>query len=128
MSCETTRSVIVGVAGLVGAAGVALAAVAAHRVADPTLVTAANFLIFHATAAMAFIAVSRGFHRSCLMLVAAGLALAGVMLFSGSIASTVFRGVPLFPMSAPIGGSTLIAAWALSGLAGFLELFGKRGG
>lgn len=128
MSCETTRGVMVGIAGLLGAAGVALAAVAAHRVADPTLVTAANFLIFHATAAMAFVGVSRGMTRACVMLAAAGLALGGAALFSGSIASTVFLGQPLFPMSAPIGGSTLIGAWAIAGIAGFLELFGKRAG
>lgn len=125
MTCERTRAVLAGAAGLMGALGVALAAVAAHRVENPSLVTAANFLIFHATAAVAVLALAKTVERGCLMLWAAGLMVGGGALFSGSIASTVFRGEALFPMSAPIGGSTLIGAWALFGIAAFLNAFHK---
>ena len=45
-------ALIVG-AGLIGAAGVALAAVAAHKIDSPALVTASSMLMIHAAAVVA---------------------------------------------------------------------------
>jgi uncharacterized membrane protein YgdD (TMEM256/DUF423 family) len=68
-------------AGLMGAAGVALAAAAAHQSSD-NLETAARFLLLHAPALLAIGLFGRG-----LMLRTGGsVLLAGVLLFSGDLA------------------------------------------
>ncbi|MDX2309578.1 MAG: DUF423 domain-containing protein [Hyphomicrobium sp.] len=109
-------------AGLIGAAGVVLASVAAHRVPDPALVTAANFLMLHATAVLALSAWSAqsrgapGWWR-----VAARLILLGVALFSGAIAAEKVGGFRLFPMAAPIGGMTLILGWIMVSVAAVVD-------
>lgn len=111
----------VGVAGLLGAAGVALAAVAAHRVADPSLTTAALFLILHGAAVIALSAVAGGSPLPSGFLVAASLMLFGVALFSGDVTSRVLLGDRLFPMAAPTGGSLLILAWLVAGASGIIS-------
>lgn len=104
----------VGLGSLLGAAGVALAAVAAHRTSDPTLATAAIFLILHAGAAIALTALSAASHWPSAVLASATLMLLAVMLFSGDVVSRVLLGDRLFPMAAPTGGSLLILAWLIS--------------
>ena len=47
-------------------------------------------------------------------LLAALVLLAGVTLFSGDIAARTLWGVRLFPMAAPIGGSTMIIGWLVA--------------
>lgn len=106
----------VGVAGLIGAAGVALAAVAAHRVADPSLATAALFLILHAGAAVALSAFAGGVPWPSALLGAASLMLFAAALFSGDVAARVLAEGRLFPMAAPLGGSLLILAWLAAGV------------
>lgn len=108
----------VGVAGLVGAAGVALAAVAAHRVADPSLATAALFLILHAGAAVALSAFAGASPWPGAVLAAASVMLFAVTLFSGDVAARVLAEGRLFPMAAPTGGSLLILAWLVAGVVG----------
>jgi uncharacterized membrane protein YgdD (TMEM256/DUF423 family) len=114
----------VGLAGVLGAAGVALAAVAAHRVAEPSLTTAALFLILHAAAAIALSAVAGGSPLPTGFLFSASLMVFAVTLFSGDVASRVLLGDRLFAMAAPIGGSLLILAWltaSVSGIVGALR-------
>lgn len=113
----------IGVAGLIGAAGVALSAVAAHRVADPSLATAAMFLIVHAAAAMALSAVASGAPLPMGFLASASLMILAVALFSGDVAARVLGSGKLFPMAAPLGGSLLILAWVLAGLTGIVSAF-----
>ena len=108
----------VGVAGLLGAAGVALSAVAAHRVADPSLTTAALFLILHGAAALALTALAGGSPWPTAVLAAASLMLFAVTLFSGDVTARVLLGGRLFPMAAPLGGSLLILSWLVAGLSG----------
>ena len=55
---ERARAALQVWAGLAGAAGVALAAVAAHRIESPALVSASTMLILHAGAAIALLAAS----------------------------------------------------------------------
>jgi uncharacterized membrane protein YgdD (TMEM256/DUF423 family) len=113
---------VAAAAGLVGAAGVALAAVAAHKVTEPALVTAANFLIIHAVAVLAVTGwalrseLARGWWRT-----AACLILLGVALFAGDIAASKLAGTGLFPMAAPLGGSLTIAGWGLVSVAALVE-------
>ncbi len=101
-----------------GAAGVALAAAAAHRVPTPAMASAAQMLMVHAVAALAVSswavrsATAAGWWR-----VAARVMLLGVALFSGDIALKGFEVGSLFPMAAPIGGSLTILGWVLVAVA-----------
>lgn len=117
--------VLVVLAGLAGAGGVALGAVAAHRVQDPALATAAHMLLIHAAAALGALAVAVRSRRPMMLSIASGLMLSGAALFAGDIALRAFTGHRLFPFAAPTGGSTMIAGWLALALAG---LAGQRGG
>ncbi|KAA3449562.1 DUF423 domain-containing protein [Mesorhizobium sp. SARCC-RB16n] len=92
--------------GLVGAAGVALSAAAAHRGGAFTG-TAASFLLMHAPVflAIGLVGANRWLRIASLVL------LAGLLLFAGDLLARDFWGSRLFPMSAPIGGTLLIAGW-----------------
>lgn len=98
-------------AALTGAAGVALAAVAAHKVDSPALATAAQMLMIHATAAVAILAVAGRAALGRAGVVLAVVMLAAVNLFSGDVSVHAITGKHLFPMAAPTGGSLLIASW-----------------
>jgi uncharacterized membrane protein YgdD (TMEM256/DUF423 family) len=105
------RGLIV-VAGLMGAAGVALAAMAAHQADAARLAPASSMLLFHAPALLAAVLLGeRGLvGRVPGLLAAFGLA-AGAMLFAGDLVLRHFAGHGLFPMAAPTGGMLLIAGW-----------------
>lgn len=93
-------------AGLLGAAGVALLAAAAHAGGD-NLHTAAGFMLAHAPALLAIGLAGKG-----RVLPLAGLVmLAGVALFAGDLVLRDFAGVRLFPMAAPTGGTLTILGW-----------------
>ncbi len=98
-------------AGLTGAAGVALAAVAAHKVETPAVATAAQMLMIHATAAVAILAVTAGAGLSRAGGVIAAVMLAAVALFSADVTVHAMTGNHIFPYAAPTGGSTLIGCW-----------------
>ena len=98
--------ILVFAGGLCGAAGVALSAAAAH-LGGAFVSTAASFLLMHAPVflAVGLIGVNR-------MLRCGGFTLlVGLLLFSGDLLARDFLGSRLFPMSAPIGGTLLIAGW-----------------
>jgi uncharacterized membrane protein YgdD (TMEM256/DUF423 family) len=102
--------------GLFGAAGVGLAAVAAHLPGDATLKTAADFLLFHAAALLAITAVMRDRpHRG--LLAAGSLIGLGSILFCGDLAIRALEGARLFPMAAPTGGLLLIGGWLICAVA-----------
>lgn len=102
-------------AGLIGASGVALSAVAAHA-GGGNVATAANMLLVHAAA---FLAVgllgSRTVASSSLLL------LAGVLLFSGDLLARHYLGDRLFPFAAPLGGLGMIGGWIAIALAAFVS-------
>ena len=114
-------------AGLAGAAGVALAAAGAHGNDLSTLTPPAYFLIMQAAAALAIVAVAMRAAHPGGFLLAALVLLIGVTLFSGDIATRTLWGTRLFPMAAPIGGSTMILGWLVLSAAGIWELFAQRG-
>lgn len=104
--------IIATVAALQGAAGVALAAAAAHVDANPLLATASQFLTLHAGAGLALAALARTAPAFPRFLASAAFALqAGVTLFSADLAARVYLGGKLFPFAAPMGGSLTILAW-----------------
>jgi uncharacterized membrane protein YgdD (TMEM256/DUF423 family) len=94
------------------AIAVALAAYASHAASglpQARLQTAALFAFAHGLALVVLVprANTRGSRIGIAML------LAGVLLFSGSLAAEALSG--LHPRLAPFGGTLLIAGWALLG-------------
>jgi|CeladaMinimDraft_18_1061708.scaffolds.fasta_scaffold00001_647 uncharacterized membrane protein YgdD (TMEM256/DUF423 family) len=113
---HTLRWAIV-VAGLIGAAGVAMAAAGAHG-GDPHLLGTASTICFaHAPALLALGLAGRQVRLA--QLGAALLAL-GTALFAGDLTMRAFFGERLFPMAAPIGGSTTIIAWLVIAIGALL--------
>lgn len=100
------------IAALQGAAGVTLAAAAAHVDASPLLATASHFLMLHAAAGLALAALLNAAPPFPRILTSAAFALqAGVSLFSADLAARVFLGGKLFAFAAPMGGGLTILAW-----------------
>ena len=111
------QRIFVAIGGLMGAAGVALSAAAAHRAGEPNLGVAANFLMLHAPV---FLAVGLNSSGKFLRL-AASVLLLGVILFAGDLLSRVFLGDRLFPFAAPSGGMLMIAGWLLIAGSAFMK-------
>jgi uncharacterized membrane protein YgdD (TMEM256/DUF423 family) len=106
-----TRILII-LAGLMGAAGVALAAASAHLGHENGLQAASSMLLFHAPTVLAVTAlIDRGLvHGKTGHLAALGFVIAAT-LFAGDLSMRQFAGHRLFPFAAPIGGTLLIASW-----------------
>jgi uncharacterized membrane protein YgdD (TMEM256/DUF423 family) len=66
--------------------------------------------------------------RGMWFLGAAGLFLAGSVLFGGDLSVRALAGARLFPMAAPIGGTLLIFGWALVTLAALIVMRQFRDG
>ncbi|MCZ8548084.1 DUF423 domain-containing protein [Mesorhizobium qingshengii] len=98
--------ILILAAGLCGAAGVALSAAAAH-LGGAFVSTAASFLLMHAPVFLAtgLLGANRILRVGSLVL------LVGLLLFCGDLLARDFLGSRLFPLSAPIGGTLLIAGW-----------------
>jgi uncharacterized membrane protein YgdD (TMEM256/DUF423 family) len=97
-----------------GAAGVAAAAGAAHGGGGGPLAAASLLLLVHAPAILALGSVAG--HTPLGLVAMAGMA-AGPLLFSADMAMRTWQSSALFPMAAPIGGTTTILAWLLAALA-----------
>ncbi|MCU0955351.1 MAG: DUF423 domain-containing protein [Hyphomicrobium sp.] len=109
-------------AGLMGAAGVGLAAIAAHRLPTPALASAAQMLMVHAVAVLAVSAWAvRSVHAAGWWRVAARVMLLGVALFAGDVALRAFEAGQLFAKAAPIGGSLTILSWLLVAVAAAVD-------
>jgi uncharacterized membrane protein YgdD (TMEM256/DUF423 family) len=116
-------SLLTTVAALQGAAGVSLAAAAAHVDANPLLATASQFLMIHAAAGLALAArADQAVPPGRLFAVAALALQAGVTLFSSDMAARVYLGGKLFPYAAPIGGSLTILSWLALALWGVTQM------
>ena len=104
--------VLAGVAALMGAAGVALAAAGVHENGGELAERAALFLLLHACAALAIAAHARIAGTSARALVIVGFIMeAGAILFSAELAMHVFTGARIFAFAAPVGGTTMLLAW-----------------
>ncbi len=111
---QVSRSpfILASVAALMGAAGVGLAAAGVHQSGGELAERGALFLLMHAAAGLAIAAHARAESRSSLALIIVGFIMeAGATLFSAELAMRAFTGDRLFPLAAPIGGTTMLAAW-----------------
>ncbi len=113
-----TRALI-AIAGLMGTAGIGLAALGAHGSDLPHLATASSMLLFHAPVILALLLLRdrQLVQRQLAIAAAIGFAVGGT-LFAGDLTVRDFLGHALFPMAAPSGGTILIASWILLAFAG----------
>ena len=110
--------ILVILAGVMGADGVILAAMAAHQPDATRLGAASSMLLFHATAVLAAVALAeRGvLHRAIGIAVAWGFVIASA-LFASDLTLRQYAGHGLFPMAAPTGGTLLILSWVVLAVA-----------
>jgi uncharacterized membrane protein YgdD (TMEM256/DUF423 family) len=108
MPSDIFSRILLLVAGLLGAAGVAAAAAASHAGDERILGALALIALTQAPAllALAFLGSANGVLRT-----GGGLIAIGAVLFSADLAARHFLGDRLFPMSAPFGGVAMIAGW-----------------
>lgn len=110
-------------AGLMGAAGVALAATAAHAAPGAGLDSAAQILLVHAVALLAgSAAIAAGLTWRPIAIAALMGFVLGALLFAGDVTLRAFVGHRLFPMAAPTGGSILILSWIALSVAAAVRL------
>lgn len=103
-------------AGLCGAAGIAAAAAASHGESRNFSAMAMIFLA-HAPVLVALALCGRG-----RVLTSAALVLAaGALVFGGDLAMREWTGQSLFPGAAPGGGGAMILGWLGFALAGLLS-------
>jgi uncharacterized membrane protein YgdD (TMEM256/DUF423 family) len=118
MTLRHTLRLLTVLAGLMGAAGVVLAALAAHQPDAGRLGAASSMLLFHATAIIATVLlIDRGLAQISIGIVAAAGFVAGAGLFGGDLTLRQFAGHSLFSMAAPSGGTLLILSWLVLALA-----------
>ena len=99
-------------AALMGLAGVALLAAAAHITGTANVQTAGQMLLLHASVVIGATAARKGGH---LQDVVARFALSafifGAILFAADLARRGFANEGLFPRAAPIGGWFMLGGW-----------------
>jgi uncharacterized membrane protein YgdD (TMEM256/DUF423 family) len=110
--------VLVGLAGAMGAAGVALAAASAHQPDATRLASASSMLLFHASAVLATVLLAERsvIHMRLGLAAALGFVIAAA-LFAGDLTLRQYAGHSLFPMAAPTGGTLLIVSWLVLAVA-----------
>ena len=118
-------TVLIVLAGLMGAGGIVLAAAGAHAAPGAALEGAASMLLWHAAAVLGGITLLQQglLWRPLALITLAGWVL-GAVLFSGDIAMRAFAGHRLFPFAAPTGGFILIAAWLALAIAATVAMRG----
>ena len=113
-------------AGLMGAAGVVLAAASAHMPDATRLASASSMLLFHASAVIgAALLTGHGIAQRPLGLTATYGFIVGAALFAGDLAMRQYAGHGLFTMAAPTGGTLLILSWLVLAIA---AAWPRRGG
>lgn len=108
--------VLLVLAGLIGASGVAAAAGASHG-ESRNLSAMAMIFLAHAPVLVALALHGRG--RA--ILVAGSVLAVGTLVFGGDLALRQWLGHGLFPGAAPLGGGAMILGWLGLSLAGVLN-------
>jgi uncharacterized membrane protein YgdD (TMEM256/DUF423 family) len=112
MTASRSLRILIGLAAIMGADGVILAAVSAHQGNDTRLAAASSMLLFHATAILAVAALAeRGVIHARIGLAAAWGFVIAAALFAADLTLRQYAGHSLFPMAAPTGGTLLIVSW-----------------
>ena len=111
------RRLVLFLAGLLGAAGVTLAAAVAHGGDEHLLGTASRMCLAHAPALLALWA---GYERLRTAWLAGLLLGVGTLLFAGDLLCRHLTEAGLFPFAAPTGGTAMIVGWIAIALGAFL--------
>ena len=113
--------------GLLGVLGVAAGAFGAHLLEDvispeqmDTYEVAVRYHLLHAIV-LVLVGVLGDRWPSRAIRVAGAAFLLGVLLFSGCLYAWLLTGAKVFVLAVPIGGGTLIAAWAALAGAGWMS-------
>ncbi|MBD2716389.1 DUF423 domain-containing protein [Microvirga sp. STR05] len=114
-----TAKIILQLAALLGALGVAIGAFGAHGLRPmleasgrfETFETAVRYQFYHALALLAVGILLQVRPELRLLGTTAWLWLGGVLLFSGSLYTLCFTGITKLGAVAPVGGLLLIAGW-----------------
>jgi uncharacterized membrane protein YgdD (TMEM256/DUF423 family) len=110
--------ILIGLAALMGACGVVLAAAVAHLADASRLGAASSMLLFHATAVLATLAIAdRAIVDAKIGTVAAIGFVIAASLFASDLTIRQYAGHGLFPMAAPTGGTLLILSWVVLAVA-----------
>ena len=121
-------TILIALAGLMGASGVVLAAAGAHAAPSAGLESAAYMLLFHAAALLGGVALVRqGLLWRPLMLGVLIAWIVGAALFSGDVALRAFAAHRLFAMAAPTGGIRLMVGWLSLAAVGIGALIHRAG-
>ena len=105
-------TILIALAGVMGACGIMVAAAGAHVAPGVGLDSASSMLLLHAVAVVGGAAlIQQGLLWRPLAVAALAAWVLGAALFSGDIALRAFTVHRLFPFAAPTGGFILILAW-----------------
>lgn len=114
-------------AGLMGAAGIALTAAAAHGKPGMGLDNAGYLLVIHAAALLGGVAaLQAGLLARGIGLVALMALMLGAAVFAGDLAMRAYFGHRLFPMAAPTGGTVMILGWLMVTVAAGMAMLSSR--
>ena len=120
---QTMPPTTIAIAAIFGLISVIAGAAGTHALRDTleasslsTFETAARFQMYHALALLA-VGILAMRWQTRILTVSAALFTIGILLFSGSLYILALTGIGIFGAIAPIGGISLMAAWASLALA-----------
>ncbi|WP_117191637.1 DUF423 domain-containing protein [Rhizobium terrae] len=113
---DNLRPLILFVSGLMGAAGVALAAAASHGGDLLFLRSASTMCLAHAPVLLGLYVGHRALRTSTLAALVLGL---GTIVFAGDLVSRHYLGARLFPFAAPTGGTLMMLGWLIVSAGAF---------
>ena len=112
MAASRVDRILIGLAGIMGADGVILAAASAHQADASRLAAASSMLLFHACAVLGTVALlERGVIHARIGTVGAWGFVIAAALFATDLSLRQYAGHSLFPFAAPTGGTLLILSW-----------------
>ena len=121
MDSNISPRIMVALAGVVGAIGVASAAMASHGEDPRNLAAISAICLAHGPALLALGLAGRGRY----LFAAGGLLALGTVLFVADLLARQGWGQGLFPGAAPLGGGAMLLGWAGIALCGALNGFGR---
>lgn len=116
---DNLRPLALFASGVMGAAGVALAAAASHGGDTLFLGSASAMCLAHAPVLLGLYLAHKSFRTATLAALVLGL---GTIIFAGDLVSRYALGDRLFPFAAPIGGTTMILGWLLMAVGAFFPM------
>ena len=120
----TATKIHLALAALMGLAGVALLAAAAHVTGTGNVQTAGQMLLFHAATIIGASAARKaGLLHDLAARAALSIMILGVALFAADLTRRGFGSEALFPRAAPTGGFLMLGGWLGLALA---ALFARR--